>query len=58
MKRYAFFILLFSFLFMNAFCGKPDIQQLTGRVTFASGDVLVNGKACEFGSIVKAGDTV
>lgn len=39
-------------------CNTARVQELTGRITFISGEVLHNGKACEFGSLVKAGDTI
>lgn len=58
MKRYlTITVILFSTSIL-LFCSTPRVQELTGRITFTSGEVLQNGKACEFGSIVKAGDTI
>ncbi len=58
MRRYTFIITLIAGIAAFTFCGTPRISELTGRVTFASGEVLQNGKACGFGSEVKAGDTI
>ncbi len=58
MKRNLSVITLIASFAALLFCGTPRVQELTGRVTFASGEVLQNGKACEFGAVVKAGDTI
>lgn len=58
MRKSIVIILLISSIGVFLFCGTPRVQELTGRITFISGEVLQNGKACEFGSTVKAGDTI
>ncbi len=58
MKRNIFIIILIVSFAVCLSCGSPRVQELTGRVTFVSGLVLLNGTTCEFGSVVKTGDTV
>lgn len=57
MRKYIIITLLAG-ISLCSFCGTPRVQELTGRITFASGEVFQNGKACEFGALVKAGDTI
>jgi hypothetical protein len=58
MKKFFIIISFILTIGMIASCGTSRVQELTGCITFASGDVLLNGKQCEFGSPVKAGDTI
>ncbi len=39
-------------------CGKQTDAPLTGRITFMSGDVTINGKDGAFGAAVTVGDTI
>jgi hypothetical protein len=39
-------------------CGTRQGSELTGRITFLSGEVSINEKPCSFGAPVKAGDIV
>ncbi len=58
MKKTIITITLITSMGFFLFCVTPPVQELTGRITFVSGEVLQNGKACEFGQVVKAGDTI
>ncbi|MGQ9843637.1 MAG: hypothetical protein ACUVRK_08730 [Spirochaetota bacterium] len=39
-------------------CQRPQVSELVGRMTFVSGDVLLNSSPCAFGTAVKACDTI
>lgn len=55
-KTVIIFAIISTVLFIA--CQRSHVTELVGRITFVSGDVLLNSSPCTFGAAVKAGDTI
>lgn len=51
-------LILSCICFFVVWCTQPREEEKPARITFISGEVLLNGKACEFGTPLKIGDTI
>ena len=59
MKKLLSIAMIFTMAFVFWSCKKDDgPAEISGRVTFVQGDVLLSGEPCSFGDIVKEGDTI
>ncbi len=58
MKKRLVALVLISSAVALLHCGTRQGAVLTGRVTFLNGDVQLNGRPCDFGAAVKAGDSI